>query len=99
MVPPPIREGNRLSLAIRCAIASADGAKYNDRMNASLTDWLSAAEDSARLGGAILEEWRGRFSAREKAHADLVTEADHASQKAVRSFLLTRFPDHAFLGE
>ncbi|HEX3151089.1 MAG TPA: inositol monophosphatase family protein [Gemmataceae bacterium] len=68
-------------------------------MNASLADWRAAAEQSARMGGSILEEWRGRFSAREKAYADLVTEADHASQKAIRAFLTERFPEHAFLGE
>src|SRR6478736_755461 len=68
-------------------------------MNTTLSDWHAAAEEAARLGAAKLEEWRGRFSAREKAHADLVTEADHASQRAIRSFLQTRFPTHAFLGE
>jgi myo-inositol-1(or 4)-monophosphatase len=68
-------------------------------MNRFLTDWRAAAEQAARLGAAQLEQWRGRFSAREKAHADLVTEADHASQQAVRTFLQDRFPDHAFLGE
>lgn len=62
-------------------------------------DWRTAAEEAARLGAAVLEDWRARFSVREKAHADLVTEADHASQKAIRDFLLSRFPDHAFLGE
>ena len=68
-------------------------------MNTPLTDWRSAAEEAARLGATKLEEWRGRFSAREKAHADLVTEADHASQQAIKSFLQQRLPDHAFLGE
>jgi myo-inositol-1(or 4)-monophosphatase len=68
-------------------------------MNTQLTEWRSAAEEAARLGAAKLEEWRGRFSAREKAHADLVTEADHASQQAIKSFLQRRLPDHAFLGE
>jgi myo-inositol-1(or 4)-monophosphatase len=68
-------------------------------MKAELTNWQSVAEEAARLGAAVLEEWRARFSVREKAHADLVTEADHASQKAIRDFVLGRFPDHAFLGE
>jgi myo-inositol-1(or 4)-monophosphatase len=68
-------------------------------MNAPHSDWRAAAEEAARLGAVQLEEWRGRFSAREKAHADLVTEADLASQRAIRSFLQARFPDHAFLGE
>ena len=69
------------------------------RMNTPLTDWRSAAEEAARLGATKLEDWRGRFSAREKAHADLVTEADHASQQAIRTYLQRRFPEHAFLGE
>lgn len=68
-------------------------------MNTSLSSWRAAAEEAARLGAAVLEDWRARFSVREKAHADLVTEADHASQKAIRDFLQARFPDHAFLGE
>lgn len=68
-------------------------------MSSQLELWRSAADEAARIGAAILEEWRTRFSVREKAHADLVTEADHASQKAIREYLLGRFPDHAFLGE
>ncbi len=51
-----------------------------------------SVRQSLRIGAA-------RFSVREKAHADLVTEADHASQQAIQSFLDERFPDHAFLGE
>src|SRR5215218_2897169 len=68
-------------------------------MTPDLSAWRAAAEDVARIGAARLEDWRTRFSVREKAHADLVTEADDASQKAIRSFLADRFPDHDFLGE
>jgi len=68
-------------------------------MNTQLSDWQSAAEKAARLGAVQLEQWRARFSVSEKAHADLVTEADVASQRAIREFILNRFPDHAFLGE
>jgi myo-inositol-1(or 4)-monophosphatase len=68
-------------------------------MTSEATDWRIAAEEAARIGAAVLEDWRARFSVREKAHADLVTEADFASQKAIRAFLEIRFPDHAFLGE
>jgi myo-inositol-1(or 4)-monophosphatase len=46
-----------------------------------------------------LEEWRHRFSVREKARFDLVTEADVASQKAIQEYIHYHFPDHAFLGE
>jgi myo-inositol-1(or 4)-monophosphatase len=64
-----------------------------------LSDWLDAAEAAARRGAAVLESWRSKFSVREKGRADLVTEADLASQQAVREELLGRFPDHEFLGE
>jgi myo-inositol-1(or 4)-monophosphatase len=44
-------------------------------------------------------DWQDRFAVREKAPADLVTEADLASQRRVREILLGAFPDHGFLGE
>jgi myo-inositol-1(or 4)-monophosphatase len=61
--------------------------------------WLQAATEAARIGGRILQEWRGRFSVREKSRANLVTEADEASQAAIVRYLSGRFPDHGFLGE
>lgn len=64
-----------------------------------LTDYLAAAQEAARLAAGVLEEWRPRFQVREKGPADLVTDADLASQKAIREFLLGRFPEHGFLGE
>ena len=66
---------------------------------AQLPDLLDAAAEATRRGAALLESWRARFSVREKARADLVTEADVASQKAVKEYLLGRFPGHLFLGE
>src|SRR5205814_5894414 len=36
---------------------------------------------------------------REKAHFDLVTDADLASQRTIYEYLGKRFPEHAFLGE
>ena len=62
-------------------------------------DWITTCEAAARAGARELLQWRGRFSAREKAPADLVTEADVAAQEAVRRLIAARFPDHAFLGE
>ena len=56
----------------------------------------------ARPPAAARPCWRSgaaKFSVREKAHFDLVTDADVASQRAVRSYLQGRFPDHGFLGE
>jgi myo-inositol-1(or 4)-monophosphatase len=64
-----------------------------------LSDYLDAACEAARRGAAVLEEWRAKFSVREKARFDLVTEADVGSQRAVRSYLQERFPGHGFLGE
>jgi len=64
-----------------------------------LTGYLEAAQEAARRGAAILEEWRRRFQVREKGRFDLVTEADLASQRTIREFLCGRFPDHGFLGE
>lgn len=65
----------------------------------NLPDCLDAAVAAAKLGAAQLEEWRKKFRVTEKARADLVTDADHASQKAVKQYLLDRFPAHHFLGE
>lgn len=64
-----------------------------------LTVYREAACEAARRGAAVLAEWRERFQVREKARADLVTEADLGSQEAIRSYLQERFPEHAFLGE
>ena len=64
-----------------------------------LNEFLSGAIEAARVGAAELERWRGKFSVREKGRADLVTEADEASQKLVKAVLLKRFPDHLFIGE
>jgi myo-inositol-1(or 4)-monophosphatase len=65
----------------------------------TLADYLAVAVDAARLGAAELERWRKQFKVKEKSRADLVTDADHASQKAVRDHLMTKLPHHAFLGE
>jgi myo-inositol-1(or 4)-monophosphatase len=65
----------------------------------TLAAFLAAAVEAARRGALELERWRARFSVKEKSRADLVTDADHASQRIVRDCLLGTFPDHHFLGE
>ncbi len=57
------------------------------------------AIQAARLGGQTLLDWQEKFTTREKGPADLVTDADFASQKIVRETLLTARPDDCFLGE
>jgi myo-inositol-1(or 4)-monophosphatase len=64
-----------------------------------MTDYLKTCEHAARSGGQVLLDWVGRFAAREKGPADLVTEADLASQEVIREILLSAYPEHGFLGE
>ena len=56
-------------------------------------------EIAARAGGDVLRDWRGRFAVSAKGPRDLVTEADLASQKTIREILLSKFPNHGFIGE
>lgn len=60
---------------------------------------LQVALQAAQSGGSVLQDWIGRFSVKEKRRADLVTEADHASQQRIHEIIVERFPDHGFLGE
>lgn len=60
---------------------------------------LEVAVDAARIGGKILQDWSHRFTPREKSPANLVTEADLASETAIFEHISSHFPDHRFLGE
>ena len=60
---------------------------------------LSVGVTAAHAGGEVLQDWVGRFSVREKRRADLVTEADHASQQTILDIVADAFPRHSFLGE
>ncbi len=64
-----------------------------------MPDYLALCEQAARAGGEVLLSWIGRFEVREKGPSDLVTEADWASQEAIRKILLTAFPQHGFISE
>ena len=63
------------------------------------SELLSVCERAARAGVAELVQWRGRFQTRQKAPCDLVTDADLASEQAIRSVIAARYPDHGILGE
>jgi myo-inositol-1(or 4)-monophosphatase len=65
----------------------------------TLTAYLEAAHEAALRAAVVLEDWRRRFVVREKGRFDLVTDADLASEQAIREYLGTRYPDHDFLGE
>ncbi|WP_417730239.1 inositol monophosphatase family protein [Rosistilla oblonga] len=62
-------------------------------------NYLKVARLAAAAGAEILLSYQGRFSVREKAPRDLVTEADVAAQQAIQKILLSNFPDHGFVGE
>ncbi|MEO0529216.1 MAG: inositol monophosphatase family protein [Planctomycetota bacterium] len=71
-----------------------------DRFDATERESLrKLAVAAAKVGGDTLLAWRDKFTAREKGPADMVTDADFASQKAVRDALLGARPDDAFVGE
>lgn len=64
-----------------------------------MRDYIDVCEEAARAGGAVLLDKVGHVAVREKGPADLVTEADLASQEAIRRIILEAFPDHVVLGE
>jgi myo-inositol-1(or 4)-monophosphatase len=70
--------------------------KWESRRVDDLQWWC---ETVARIGGDELMKWQNKIHAREKAPNDLVTEADLASQRAIRRVVAEQFPDHDFLGE
>jgi myo-inositol-1(or 4)-monophosphatase len=64
-----------------------------------LDNYLRICEEAARMGGRVVQDWIGRTEVRKKGPADLVTQADVASQEAVRKIVLEAFPEHSLLGE
>ena len=65
----------------------------------TIEDYLRVCEDAVRTGGRVVQNWIGRTDVRKKGPADLVTQADFASQEAVRKTVLGAFPEHCLLGE
>lgn len=61
--------------------------------------YQAKAEEIAAEAGTLLRAAHGRVSAREKGPADLVTEADFASQRLIADRLSAAFPDHTLLAE
>ncbi len=64
-----------------------------------MSEFATVCEIAAKAGAAVLQDWIGRFETRQKGPSDLVTEADLASQEAIRKLVLAAFPDHGFVGE
>lgn len=60
---------------------------------------LEVAITAARAGAVELMARRNHHTVQEKAPKDLVTDADLASQKAIREILLDAFDNYVFVGE
>lgn len=65
----------------------------------AMSCYTKICEEAARAGGRELLKMLGSFNVREKGPADLVTNADLASQKAIFSVISAACPDHELLGE
>jgi myo-inositol-1(or 4)-monophosphatase len=68
-------------------------------MTTNLDEYSRVCEKAVRLGGQTIQQWVGRFDVQHKGPTDLVTQADLASQEAVRKTVLGAFPEHSLLGE
>ncbi|QDT38138.1 inositol monophosphatase family protein [Stratiformator vulcanicus] len=62
-------------------------------------EYLDVAKQAAVAAGEVLLSWSDRFSVTEKGRADVVTEADFASQDVIQKLISEQFPDHGFFGE
>lgn len=60
---------------------------------------IKVCEEAARAGADQLVAWRDKFQWRQKFPRDLVTDADLASEQAIRRVISRHFPDHGILGE
>lgn len=71
-----------------------------DELGLDLDALLGAALEAAAAGGAIVRDAFGApENVREKGPGDLVSDADHASELAVRDVLTRAAPELAFFGE
>ncbi|MDH4030235.1 MAG: inositol-phosphate phosphatase [Chromatiales bacterium] len=62
--------------------------------------FLDAAREAAQSAAAIINHYyRGQLDIERKADSSPVTIADVEAEKAIRSLLTSRFPDHGFYGE
>ncbi len=64
------------------------------------SEFLEAAIEAARAASEIIRKaFRGNFAVEYKADASPVTEVDVAAERAIKTALAKRFPDHGFYGE
>lgn len=70
-------------------------------MKSDYQKYFEVAEEAALKGGEVLQKWWGNLAdIREKSSSgDLVTEADHDSERCVLSIIRKAFPDHRIHSE
>ena len=64
--------------------------------------YVQTAKEAAVIGGQILKEHFKEIKSKdieEKSKRDFVTYVDKKSEERIRNFILSVFPEHAFLGE
>jgi myo-inositol-1(or 4)-monophosphatase len=64
-----------------------------------IDEFMEVCQQAVRAAGATVQQWIGKTTVRHKGPADLVTEADLASQEVIRAAVLGAFPGHTLLGE
>lgn len=62
-------------------------------------DFLTPMQQLAREAGALLMSYFGKVSIEYKGEADLVTQADRASEKLIAERIRRQWPDHDLIGE
>ena len=72
---------------------------YMDISSEEVNEFLKVCQTAASAGGAELIRRMGKASVSEKNPGDFVTEADLASQQAIRDIIHSAFPAHSFVGE
>ncbi len=67
-----------------------------------IDNFIQTAKEAAVLGGSILKENFKKIKKEDveyKARKDFVTYVDKKSEERIRNFILSVYPEHAFLGE
>ena len=67
-----------------------------------IQEFVQTAKEAAVLGGYILKEnfkTVKREDVEHKAKKDFVTFVDRLSEERIKDFVLSKYPDHSFLGE
>src|SRR5690349_13637893 len=62
-------------------------------------DYVHPMQELAREAGSLLVSYFGKVSVEYKGDADLVTQADRASEKLIVERIRKQWPDHDLIGE